>query len=372
MLAIGLMSGTSLDGVDAVLCDITGCDEDTQIKTLDFITLAMPSLTKQRILSLVKDDQAGIRKLTSLNVELGHLFADAALELMNRNHLNASDVAFIASHGQTIYHIPNPNEGEYKSTLQIGESSIIAYRTKIQVIDNFRVMDMAADGQGAPLVPMSEKILFSQKDKRIGLLNIGGIANLTVLNDDVKAFDTGPGNMMIDEAMRKLYGKEFDQGGEMALKGTRIPQLFEELTKHPYLQMPFPKTTGRELFGEQFVVEILKKYAKYSNPDIIRTFTEFTVYCIVDAMQKQEIELDQLIVSGGGAYNQCLLNQLRLSLPCPVLTQEDLELRSDAKEAIAFVILGNQFLHHRPGNVPSATGAKEALILGKLTPIPYV
>jgi anhydro-N-acetylmuramic acid kinase len=372
MLAIGLMSGTSLDGIDAVLCDIVGCDADTQIKTLDFITLTMPSLTKQSILSLVKDDQAGIRKLTSLNVELGHLFADAVLELMKRNHLKASDVAFIASHGQTIYHLPNPNEGEYKSTLQIGESSIIAYRTRIQVIDNFRVMDMAADGQGAPLVPMSEKILFSQKDKRIGLLNIGGIANLTILNDDVKAFDTGPGNMMIDEAMRKLFGQEFDLGGSMALQGNRITQLFDELTQHPYLQLPFPKTTGREVFGEHYVVELLKKYAKSSNLDVIRTFTEFTVYCIVDAIQKQSLEIDQLIVSGGGAYNQCLLDQLKLSLPCPVNTQEDLGLRSDAKEAIAFVVLGNQFLHHRPGNVPSATGAKEALILGKLTPIPYV
>lgn len=372
MLAIGLMSGTSLDGIDAVLCEIDGVDESTKIKTLDFVVLEMPVYTKEKILSLLKNETDILRHLTSLNVELGHLFADAVELLLNRNRLSAKDISYVANHGQTIYHLPHPLASEFKGSLQIGESSIIAYRTQIQVIDNFRVMDMAADGQGAPLVPLSERILFAQKGKRIGLLNVGGIANITLLSEEIIAFDTGPGNMMMDEVMRKLFQREYDENGELALSGKHIEALFDELIQHPYLKLPFPKSTGRELFGESYVKDLLERYSEETAQDLMRTLTEFTAYCVVESIQQQAIELDQLIISGGGAYNLALLSELRKRFKNEVLTQEDLGFRSDAKEAIAFVILGNQFMHHRPGNVPSATGAKEALVLGKLTPVPFI
>lgn len=373
MLAIGLMSGTSLDGVDAVLCEITGVDASTKIKQLDFLIHPMPLDLKAEIREVCLDEAPGTRRITSLNFRLGKLFSEAVQHLLQRNRLKPEAVAFIASHGQTIYHLPHPLGSEMASTLQIGEAAVIAYETRIQVIDDFRVMDMAAGGEGAPLVPFSESVLYAQPGKIIALQNIGGIANITLLRDSgVLAFDTGPGNMMIDEAMLRFFALPYDDGGQTAAHGKVNQSLFSELCTHPFLKRQPPRSSGREEFGPAFVRELLYRYPDVKGEDVIATFTRFTAYGIADSLKLIQVEPDRLIVGGGGAHNTTLLKELKAFLPkTEVLIQEDLGYTSDAKEAIAFVILGNQTLHRRPSNVPSATGAKQAVILGKITPVPF-
>ncbi len=372
MLAIGLMSGTSLDGVDTVLCEINGIDENTQVTQIDFLTLPFQKDLKDKLLRLLSNHQTNTRALSSLNFELGYFFAQAVKEILKNNKLESSDVSFIASHGQTIYHLPHPDEGEFASTLQLGEAAVIAYESKIQVISNFRVMDMAAGGQGAPLVPFSEQILYGQTQQRTVCLNLGGIANITVLDDDLIAFDTGPANMMIDEAMRIFFNKDYDENGETAAKGQINLDLLNKLKAHPYLSIAYPKSTGREMFGAQYVQALLNDFTLLKAEDIIRTFTYFTAYSVSVALKAVGGKIDRLIVAGGGAYNPMILADLRnlceVELVC---TQEDCGYSSASKEAIAFVICGNQSLHHKASNVPSATGAQRKVILGSITTIPY-
>lgn len=235
---------------------------------------------------------------------------------------------------------------------------------------------MVVGGQGAPLVPYSEYILYGSSSKNIALQNIGGIGNVTVLPknceiNDIYAFDTGPGNMMIDEAMRQLYSKEYDLDGQIAKKGKIIVALKEELLKHPYLEIQPPKTTGREMFGKNYVDQLIAKYAKYQKEDLIYTLTWFTAYSIASSYQKfifPKNKIDEMIIGGGGAHNSTLKTLLQDMLPdCEISTQEKYGYSSDAKEAIAFVILGNQTWNQLPSNIPSATGAKEHVILGNIT-----
>ena len=376
MLAVGLMSGTSLDGVDVVLCDITGKDEDTQVKQLNFKTYEMPEYLRDKIRKCCSRELIPVELICSLNFELGQLFAESVKALCEESAVNLEDIAFIASHGQTIFHIPKAFSDYIPSTLQIGEAAIIANECRTTVISNFRVMDMAVGGEGAPLVPYSEYVLDADENQAVALQNIGGIGNVTFLpkkGDFTKviAFDTGPGNMMIDAAVQRLYGKKFDKNGEYASKGKLIPLLAEELKKHPYFVLDIPKTTGREMFGEHYTYTLLEKYQDYSKNDIIFTLTWFTAYSIAYHYKKYFIHhhnLDKCIIAGGGAYNECLINLIKRELPeIEILIQEDLGYSSEAKEAIAFVILGNQTYHMRPSNVPSATGARKSVILGQIT-----
>ena len=376
MLAVGLMSGTSLDGVDVVLCDITGKDEDTQVQQLNFKTYEIPEYLRDKIRKCCSRELVPVELICSLNFELGQLFAETVKKLCEESSVNLEDIAFIASHGQTIFHIPKAFSDYVPSTLQIGEAAIIANECRTTVISNFRVMDMAVGGEGAPLVPYSEYLLYADKNQAVALQNIGGIGNVTFLpkkGDFTKviAFDTGPGNMMIDAAVQKLYGKKFDKNGEYASKGKLIPQLAEELKKHPYFALDIPKTTGRELFGEHYTYALLEKYQDYNKDDIIFTLTWFTAYSIAYHYKKyfiHQYNLDKCIIAGGGAYNKCLINLIKKELPeIEILIQEELGYSSEAKEAIAFVILGNQTYHMRPSNVPSATGARKNVILGQIT-----
>lgn len=376
MLAVGLMSGTSLDGVDVVLCDIVGKDEDTQVKQLNFKTYEIPEDLRDKIRKCCSRELIPVELICSLNFELGQLFAESVKALCEEFSVNLEDIAFIASHGQTIFHIPKAFSDYIPSTLQIGEAAIIANECRTTVISNFRVMDMAVGGEGAPLVPYSEYVLYADENQAVALQNIGGIGNVTFLpkkGDFTKviAFDTGPGNMMIDAAVQRLYGKKFDKNGEYASKGKLIPQLAEELKKHPYFALDIPKTTGREMFGEHYTYALLEKYQDYSKNDIIFTLTWFTAYSIAYHYKKYFIHhhnLDKCIIAGGGAYNECLINLIKRELPeIEILIQEDLGYSSEAKEAIAFVILGNQTYHMRPSNVPSATGARKSVILGQIT-----
>lgn len=376
MLAVGLMSGTSLDGVDVVLCDIVGKDEDTQVKQLNFKTYEIPEYLRDKIRKCCSRELIPVELICSLNFELGQLFAESVKALCEASSVNIEDIAFIASHGQTIFHIPKAFSDYIPSTLQIGEAAIIANECRTTVISNFRVMDMAVGGEGAPLVPYSEYVLYADENQAVALQNIGGIGNVTFLpkkGDFTKviAFDTGPGNMMIDAAVQRLYGEKFDKNGEYASKGKLIPLLAEELKKHPYFVLDIPKTTGREMFGEHYTYALLEKYQDYSKNDIIFTLTWFTAYSIAYHYKKYFIHhhnLNKCIIAGGGAYNECLVNLIKRELPeIEILIQEDLGYSSEAKEAIAFVILGNQTYHMRPSNVPSATGARKSVILGQIT-----
>ena len=376
MLAVGLMSGTSLDGVDTVLCEISGQDESTKVKQLYFKTYDIPESLRTKIRKCCSRELIPVDLICSLNFELGYLFADAVKSLCKDANVKLEDLSFIASHGQTIFHIPKPYDDYVPSTLQIGEAAIIANECKTKVISNFRVMDMAVGGEGAPLVPYSETLLYSEENQAVALQNIGGIGNVTVLpkKGDTKkviAFDTGPGNMMIDEAVRTFYGKKYDTDGYYARQGNLIPSLAEELKEHPYFNLEIPKTTGREMFGEHFTKSILEKYHSCEPNDLIHTFTWFTAYSIAYHYKKyliSEYGLKKCIIGGGGAYNSYLLELIRNEIPeVTVMTQEEHGFSSEAKEALAFVILGNQTYHRSPSNVPSATGAKKSVILGQIT-----
>ena len=398
MLAVGLMSGTSLDGVDAALVDVSGEGMATRARLVAFETLAMPAATRARVMRACDPRESSTPLVCSLNVELAHLFARAARAVCARAGVEPSELAFVASHGQTVWHAPagaldGADAGDpacdccFSSTLQIGEPAVIAYDLGCTVVANFRPADMAAGGQGAPLVPYSEVVLYGDAERNVALLNVGGIGNVTVLPagcggraaggpsgaDGVFAFDTGPGNMMVDEACRRLLGMPYDDGGRVAAGGRVDGALLAELMASPYLAQEPPKSTGRELFGAGATARVLEAHPDLAPADVIATLTEFSVACVADACRRF-VEprlagpLDRLVVAGGGAHNATLVAALgRLMGATEVLTQEDLGLSSDAKEAVAFVILGNETLHGRPSNVPSATGASRPVILGSVT-----
>ena len=381
MYGIGIMSGTSLDGVDTVLVEIENYGINTKLKVIEYNEYPMPASTRMKIKQACDEKNSHVDLICSLNFEIGYLFVEAVKRLLEKANFNSSQLDFIATHGQTIYHIPFQRDDLISSTLQIGEPAILAYEFNTTVISNFRVMDMAAKGQGAPLVPYSEYILYSEKGKNIALQNIGGIGNVTLLNEDldidqIEAFDTGPGNMMINEACRLLYNQPFDHDGYHASQGHIIDEMLEELMNHPYMNKLPPKSTGREEFGENYVKELIEKYNGYDKNDYIKTFTYFTAKSIEyhyrrDIMSK--CHLDKVIVGGGGSHNQTLMKMIKTLLyDIEVYTQDEIGYSSDAKEAIAFAILGNETLHQHFSNVKSATGAMHNVVLGNITPKPIL
>lgn len=376
MYGIGIMSGTSLDGVDTVLVDIQDYGVNTNLKVIEYNEYPMPEDIRMKIKLACDEKKSRVDLICSLNFEIGYLFVEAVKKLLEKANMKASQIDFIASHGQTIYHIPFQKGKFVPSTLQIGEPSVLAYEFNTNVISNFRVMDMAAGGQGAPLVPFSEYILYSEKGKNIALQNIGGIGNVTLLNenmdiDHVEAFDTGPGNMMINEACCVLYGESYDNHGYYASQGCVIDEMLEELMNHPYMNKLPPKSTGREDFGENYVQSLIDKYSGYDMNDYIATFTYFTAKSIEyhyrrDIMSK--CHLDKVIIGGGGSHNSTLIHMIKECLSeIDVYTQDEVGYSSDAKEAIAFAVLGNETLHQHFSNVKSATGAKHNVILGNIT-----
>lgn len=371
MLAIGLMSGTSLDGVDAALVQI----EHERFKLVKFITMNYDDDFKAKIMRNLNDDTAKLSEICSLNFELGHQFCSAIDLLLEDTSYHYSDISFVASHGQTIWHNPKQKGDLVPSTLQIGEPSVISQHTNILVISNFRTMDIAVGGEGAPLVPMSEYMIYKDKDKNIILQNIGGIGNLTYLKknctiDEVRAFDTGPGNMMIDYFVNRYFQKPYDEDGNIALSGNIIYPILEELLKDEFMKLVPPKSTGREQYSKGFMEKLVLKleFNTYPKEDIITTITEFTVQTIAYHYQTFIKDMDVVIVSGGGSHNGYIMKRLKELLSCQVMTGDEAGISSDAKEAVAFVVLGYLTLNHRSGNVKSATGAKYDAILGNITP----
>lgn len=370
--AVGLMSGTSLDGIDAALVDISGKNEQTSVKLVAFLTLPLATNTLKRIRETISLEESDVEKICSLNVELGEQFSKAVLAVCEKAGINLADLAFIGSHGQTLFHIPFARESFFASTFQVGDPAVICERTQTTVVSNFRERDMAVGGQGAPIVPYSEYILYrSEKATRI-LQNIGGIGNLTVLPqnstlEDMIAFDTGPGNVIMNELCLHFFNEEYDKNGAHAKQGTVSQALLDELMAHPYIQKPYPKTTGREDFGKQFTQILMGKWT-LAPEDFIATATMFTAKSIAEAVKPFSDGKTELIIGGGGSYNPTLISMIKETLPdVHVMIQEEIGFSSDAKEAIAMAILANQTLQHGIGNVPSATGAKKSVPLGSIT-----
>ncbi|UOY92526.1 anhydro-N-acetylmuramic acid kinase AnmK [Ectobacillus sp. JY-23] len=376
--AVGLMSGTSLDGVDAALVSIEENGADIQVTLVDFISAPIPPDVRDEIVDSLSVERSTVQGICSLNFKLGHLFAAAAKAVCDKANVPLSDICVIGSHGQTIWHQPEREGAFVPSTLQIGEPAVIAYETNVPVVSNFRTMDMAAGGQGAPLVPYTEWRLYRSEATSRLLQNIGGIGNVTIMPkraklEEVYAFDTGPGNMIIDEMCSKLFGVPYDKNGAFAARGTVNEAMLARCMSVPYIAAEPPKSTGRELFGEAFAAQMLAEYAHLSPYDQLATITMFTAKSIADSYQRfvfPHHKVDEIIVGGGGSYNDTLMNMLRDLLPgYRVLTQEDAGFSSEAKEAVAFALLAYETMNDRPSNVPSATGAKSAVILGNITTI---
>jgi anhydro-N-acetylmuramic acid kinase len=349
---------------------------DTEVKVIAHQSYDLDKGLVQKIQDSIQL-KTNARDLTSLNFELAIAFSNAINAFIETLGLDRKNIDYIASHGQTIYHIPYASKDHVKSTLQLGSGSVIAQLTGITTVSNFRVADMAVGGQGAPLVPYAEYVLFSQKDKTIAMHNLGGISNLTLMPkgqdiDQVIAFDTGPANMMIDYAMKKLFQAPYDDHGYHASKGQLIQPLYDTLMAHPYLKLDYPKSTGRELFGDDYTASLLAQYAQASPDDIVHTLSMFTVSSIVDTYKKllEKQPIDEIIFSGGGAFNPFLIENIRQGLyPIQVSTLEDHGLDSKCKEALAFVILGNETLNRHFNHIKRATGATRLVVLGDISPV---
>ncbi|MBG9855008.1 anhydro-N-acetylmuramic acid kinase AnmK [Bacillus wiedmannii] len=378
MYIAGIMSGTSLDGIDVALVHIEGSGVESKVKLIHFITVPFCNDMKNEIQQALSIENSNVQLICSLNFKLGLCFANAVREVCKEANFPLGQLNLIGSHGQTIYHQPKHDGNMIPSTLQIGEPAVIAYETNTTVISNFRTMDIAAGGQGAPLVPYSEIILYRHPTKNRLLQNIGGIGNVTIIpshlsDKNVIAFDTGPGNMVIDEMCQRLFQLSYDQNGKIAKQGVIVDEILTYCMNHSFLKMNPPKSTGREQFGEEFVSELLKRYERHSKENIVMTVTMFTARSIVHQYKEFILpyyEIDEVILGGGGSYNRTLVEMIRNGLKeekCALFLQEDIGYSSEAKEAIAFAILANETHHRNPSNVPSATGAKQSVVLGNIT-----
>jgi anhydro-N-acetylmuramic acid kinase len=378
MLVIGLISGTSADGIDAAVVEIDGAPPLLSVALRSFTFVPYSAQQRQQIFSLFDPQTSRVDRICQMNFAVGEWFASAALQAMSASGLPAEQIDLIGSHGQTIYHCMEP-DAPVRSTLQIGEPAVIAERTGITVVADFRVADVAAGGQGAPLVSYVDWLLYRHPGKRRGLQNIGGIGNVTFLPtgespEQVLSFDTGPGNMLIDYAAQRLTGgnQTFDDGGRLAAQGQIDQGLLAELMRHPYFDQPLPKTAGREQFGVFFGEQVWERGQALglNGLDIVATMTAFTAASIADSYRRFLPEMpEEIIVGGGGANNPVLLQMLRQELhPLPVLRQEDLGYSSDAKEAVAFAVIAYETLHGRPGNLPSCTYARHPVVMGKVIP----
>ncbi|MGH9404250.1 MAG: anhydro-N-acetylmuramic acid kinase [Terriglobia bacterium] len=379
--AVGLMSGTSADGIDAALVEIQGSAERPRPRLKAFRTFPYPASLRDELLLLASGEAAPAGEISRLNFVLGGLFADAALAVCRQGGISPRRLAVIGSHGHTVFHQGRGREGRSKkipaSTLQIGEPGVIAERTGTTVVADFRTSDIAAGGEGAPLVPLVDHLLLG--DAKLGsiALNLGGIANVTAIPagarvEDVFGFDSGPGNMLLDGLARHFsHGRKlYDKGGRRASRGAVIQPLLNELLGGEFIRRRPPKSAGREQFGAAFLGRYFLARAKARPEDLLRTATEFTAQSVSRAVAQfvlPRASFHLVIVSGGGAHNAFLLERLgELLQPLRLLKSDDFGLPVDAKEAIAFALLADRTLHGLPGNLPAVTGARRAVVLGKL------
>ncbi len=375
---IGLMSGTSHDGIDAVLVDISFARQRLQTHQRMFRAFPYTRPVRERLLRLSQGAAVPAAEVAQVNVLLGELFAKAALKLCQAAGLSCERVAAIGSHGHTIYHQPRQRPGP-GSTLQIAEPAVIAARTGITTVADFRPADVAMGGEGAPLVPYVHYALFHQPRRSVAVHNIGGIANLSYLPaqhglDGVLAFDTGPGNMVIDGVVQAVSkGKKlYDRGGRLARRGRVHQPLLAELLRHPYFRRRPPKSTGREEFGEPYIRDFLSRASRLSAEDQVATATALTVESMARAYRRfvcPQGGLDEIMLTGGGSLNPVLGECLARALPqVQIRRLEDLGFESQALEALAFAVLAYATLHGMPSNVLGATGARAPVVLGKVVP----
>ena len=377
---IGLMSGTSADGMDAALTEITGFGLSTIVNMLSFVSVPYAEDVREEILRLASGRSGGSRDLCLFSFLLGQLSLDACRAACEKAHVDPASVDLVGSHGQTLYHVPaaeNYLGRPVRGTLQLGEASVIAEGLGCPVVSDFRVRDMAAGGQGAPLVPYTEYLLYRREDQTVALQNMGGIGNITVLPqggrmEDTFAFDTGPGNMVMDQIVSRMTGgaMRYDENGALAASGTCSEPLLSWMLQDPYLKKAPPKTTGREVYGAAYVDKLMEKghALSLSDRDVLATACRFTAACVRVAIEQHcPVKPDRLIVGGGGSRNPTLMGMLRRELSIPVLLNEDLGLDSDAKEAVAFAILANECVHFSANNMPSVTGASHPVVMGKIS-----
>ena len=380
-LVIGLMGGTSVDGVDAALVRIDGYGLETRLQQLGYISIPFESDVRTRILQIAQGACGGSREIARMHTLLGELYADACIQLCRLTGTPLESIDLIGSHGQTVYHQPNAENyfgKEIAATYQIGEPSVLCEKIGAVVVSDFRVRDLAAGGQGAPLVPYTEYLLYRQNNKDIALQNIGGMGNITFLPQGGKmseliAFDTGPGNVLIDAIVEKISDgrKHYDDGGALAAKGKVNRKLLQWLLDDEYLRLPLPKTTGREKYDLAYQENLCRKAEEFglSKIDLLATVTRYTAETIADAVHRYLPRRPaELIVGGGGSHNGTLMRHLRELLPdVRVRPNEELGWNSDAKEAIAFAILANEALHGQWNNVPAVTGAAHPVVMGKIS-----
>jgi len=371
----GLMSGTSADGVDVAIVDMGA----RGVKLRAFATVPYPSALRRQVLEVSEPGGGRVDEVCLLNFALGETFASALKTVVRKKRIALHSIELTGSHGQTVCHLPGAGRRS-GATLQIGEPSVIAERTGITTVADFRGRDIAAGGQGAPLVPYADYVLFRHRAKSRAVQNIGGIANVTFLPAsahlvDVIAFDTGPGNMVIDSVARlATRGRSrYDTSGKLARKGKVDERLLARLMRHRFLKRRPPKTTGRRAFGKAFSEDLYASARrKGASPrDILATVTAFSARSIALAYEWFLAGMpDEVVLSGGGAHNRTLVSMLTAELPekTKVLTSDAFGIPVDAKEAVAFAILARETIRGAAGNVPSATGAKRPVILGKIVP----
>lgn len=374
------MSGTSVDGVDCAIVDITHRQSRLNITLLSSQTLAYPPSLRTRL--LLAPTQGTVAELCHLNAAVGEVFAKAALRTINRAGFKPEDVKLIGSHGQTVYHQPipirEPKVGIIRSTLQIGDPTIIAERTGITTVADFRTRDMAVGGEGAPLAPYAHHLLFHLKRRSRLVVNLGGIGNITYLPaegglENIRAFDTGPCNMLLDGLMLKgSSGKlHIDRNGRLGRRGRCHTTLLKTLLSHPYLAKQPPKSTGREEFGEPYIAGVFRqaRVKRLSLQDTLATSCEFVASTIVDSCRWLQGNVDEVVLGGGGVMNLALLDALRQAFAsCPVRTMDEVGVDSNGFEALAFAVMAYQTIRGITTNVPSVTGAQHAVVLGTIVP----
>lgn len=377
---IGLMSGTSLDGVDVALIEVTGSGINTQINMLGFLEYPFPAGLKEFILKNSMRETSNVEDICRLNFLIPRIYFDAIKTLCKEINFPLQNIDLIGSHGQTIHHLPAKFEMfgyDLGSTLQIGDPAVLAKLSGVPTIGDFRIGDVALGGQGAPLVPYFDFILFHFIDKNRALLNLGGISNITILDKEsdqqnIIAFDTGPGNMLIDVLVKKLFGKNFDEDGSIAQSGKLDEDLFNALvTRDNFIEKAPPKSTGREYYGEEFLFPIYEEFKNSAKEDWLFTVSKFTAYGVYRNYEKfiqKETAVDEILVSGGGAKNRfvlkCLHEYFGDSVEVKVI--DEIGISADAKEAICFGVLANETISGNPSNIPRTTGASRTTILGKV------
>lgn len=380
-LVIGFMSGTSADGIDAVLAEIHGHGTAARVKQRDFVFMPFEPEVRAEILRLAGGGAAAAADFCRMNFLLGELYCDAGRELCRHAGVRTEDIDLIGNHGQTFWHIPLEEKylgHKLHGTLQLGEDAMLAEAFSCPVVGDFRVRDMAAGGLGAPLVPYTEFLLYRSETECVALQNIGGIGNISFLPagcglNDILAFDTGPGNMVMDAVTARMTDgtATYDAGGALAAHGHVNEKLLRRMMADPYIAQRPPKTTGRERYGADYVATLCAYAKAESIPllDVLATATRFTAECIAAAVRGFAPELPaRLIVGGGGAMNETLMRHIRQLLPvCRVMANEELGFDGNAKEALAFAILANEAIFAHANNVPSVTGARHPVVMGKIS-----